>query len=101
MFSSKESYLILFILFGQDSAETPGDQRGDVGEDAGEDEAAEAAGAGEVAGLPDAVEFVFVVAQALEVVEVLAVTEDEGSEPAAERGEGSRFEAGEGGYGAV
>src|SRR5262245_13951117 len=45
----------------------------------------EAAGAGEIARLPDRVELVLVVAQALEVVEVLAVAEDQGAETAPQR----------------
>jgi inner membrane protein len=59
--------------------ETPADEGRDVGEDEGE---REAAGAGEVARLPHRVELVLVLPQALEVVEVLAMAEDQRTQAA-------------------
>lgn len=85
-------------LLGDDPPEPPRNQRRHIRQDSRKDEPPQPSRARKVAGGPDGVEFVFVVAEALEVVEVLAVAEDEGSETAPEGGQGSRFHAGEGGH---
>jgi hypothetical protein len=65
-------------LLRHHAAQAAGDQGGDVEQDAGQGDAGRR---DEVARLPDRTELRLVLAQPLEVVEMLAVAEDQGAEP--------------------